>query len=94
MSFTRQLTNVVAVAVFSTAQADTIDVGPRDSIQTAIDNAAGGDEIVVAPGTYFEAIDFIGKAITVYSISGPAVTTIDGGGVEFHVVQCVSGEGP
>ncbi len=37
---------------------------PYCSIQTAIDNAVDTDEIVVAPGTYFETINFIGKAIT------------------------------
>ena len=51
------------------------------------------DEIVVAPGTYFEFnINFLGKAITLRSSDGPDVTTIDGTG-NFHVVQCVSGEG-
>ena len=66
---------------------------PYCSIQTAIDNAVDTDEIVVAPGTYFEAINFISKAITVRSSDGAAVTTINGNGA-FHVVQCVSGEGP
>jgi len=33
----------------------------------------------VAPGTYVENIDFIGKAITVISEQGPEVTIIDGG---------------
>ncbi len=65
---------------------------PYCSIQTAIDNAVDTDEIVVAPGTYFETIDFLGKAITLRSSDGPDMTTIDGTG--FHVVQCVSFEGP
>jgi hypothetical protein len=70
---------------------------PYCSIQTAIDHAVDGDEVVVAEGTYFEAIGFFGKAITVRSTDpgDPAVvanTVIDGTG-HFHVVQCVSGEG-
>jgi hypothetical protein len=70
---------------------------PYCSIQTAIDNSADGDEVVVAEGTYFEAISFLGRAITVRSTDpgDPAVvanTVIDGTG-HFHVVQCVSGEG-
>ena len=69
------------------------ELDPYCSIQTAIDNAVDTDEIVVAPGTYFEAINFLGKAITLWSSDGPEVTTIDGTG-NFHVVQCVSGEGP
>ncbi len=97
---------VVAVSV-AAAQADVLFVdddncpGPgsgtvRDpycAIQTAIDNAVDTDEIVVAPGTYFESINFLGKAITLRSSEGADVTIIDGTGA-FHVVQCVSGEEP
>ena len=35
----------------------------RASIQAAVGAAGSGDEILVAPGTYREAIDFLGKAI-------------------------------
>jgi predicted outer membrane repeat protein len=73
--------------------ADTHYVSPGQSIQAAIDAASNGDEIEVAPGTYNEAIDFKGKAVRLYSSSGAEVTTIDGAG-HYHVVQCVSGEGP
>ena len=52
------------------------------------------DEVVVAPGTYHQAIDFLGKAITLRSSDGAEVTIIDGTGFFTHVVQCVSGEGP
>ncbi len=103
MSFSRQLACVIAVAVCSTAQAETIYVdvncpgpgsgserAPYCAIQTAIDNAVETDEIVVAPGTYFETINFLGKAITLRSSDGPVI--IDGTGF-FHVVKCVSGEG-
>jgi polygalacturonase len=38
------------------------------SIQAAIDEAADGEEIVIAPGTYYEQIDFLGKAIMLRSI--------------------------
>ncbi len=73
--------------------ADTIHVpGDYLTIQEAIDAAVDGDEVEVHPGNYNEAIDFLGKAIRVYSTDGPEVTTIDGTG-NFHVVQCVSGEG-
>jgi hypothetical protein len=61
------------------------------SIQAAIDDAGTGDEIEAGPGTYYEAINFEGKAIRLYSSGGPAVTTIDGTG-NYHVVQCVNGE--
>ena len=102
----KNLVGAVIVVAVSTAQAAAIHVdvncpGPGNgseadpycSIQTAIDNAVDTDEIVVAPGTYFEAINFLGKAIWLHSSDGAEVTTIDGTGF-FHAVQCVTGEGP
>ena len=76
----------------------TITVGPNGdydftSIQAAITSAVHGDKIVVAPGTYNEAINFNGKAVRLVSSGGPEVTTIDGTG-HYHVVQCVTSEGP
>jgi parallel beta-helix repeat protein len=64
-----------------------------DTIQPAIDDAVNGNQIEVSPGTYYEAIDFKGKAVRLYSRSGKYVTTIDGNGA-YHVVQCVNGETP
>lgn len=53
------------------------------SIQSAIDAAGNGDVIIVDPNTYYENINFLGKAITVRSIdpNDPdvvAATIIDG----------------
>jgi len=65
------------------------------TIQQAINEAAeAGDEIIVAPETYNEAIDFLGKAIWLHSADGPEVTIIDGEGLDTSVVTCASGEGP
>ena len=103
----KNLICAVTVLAVSTAQAATIHVdnsncpGPGDgsvgdpycSIQTAIDNAVDTDEVVVAPGTYLETINFLGKAVWLHSSDGPEMTIIDGTG-HFHVVQCVSGEEP
>ena len=68
--------------------------GDHATIQSAIDAATSGDEILVAPGSYAETIDFKGKAIALRSSGGPAVTVIDGSGLNQSVVRCVSGEGP
>ena len=51
----------------------------QPTIQAAIDAASAGDTVLVAPGAYFEHIDFKGKAIEVKSSAGPATTIIDGG---------------
>lgn len=68
---------------------------PKDypKIQTAIDVAKAWDHIEVAPGTYVENIDFLGKTITVKSASGSAVTVIDGNQAG-SVVTFQNGEGP
>jgi parallel beta-helix repeat protein len=63
-----------------------------ETIQFAIDTAAKGDEIEVAPGTYNEAINFIGKSVRLYSSDGPEVTTIDANGLNSPVVTCNNGE--
>ncbi|MCH8970034.1 MAG: hypothetical protein IIA66_13075, partial [Planctomycetes bacterium] len=67
--------------------------GDQPSIQAAINAADDGDEIIVAPGTYFENINFLSKAITLGSSEGREVTTIDAAN-NGTVVTCDSGEGP
>jgi len=65
------------------------------TIQACIDAAmSGDDECVVAPGTYNETINFLGKAITLRSSGGKEVTTIDATGIGGGVVTCANGEGP
>ncbi len=91
---TRLLAVLLVYAVPSPATADIIHVpGDYPTIQLAIDAATDGDEIIVAPGTYNETVDFSGKAITLRSSDGPEVTTIDGTGLNDSVVKCISGEG-
>jgi serine protease len=89
---------VLALLVFglsvSTATAQTTIRVPADqpTIQAAIGAAVHGDTVLVAPGTYVERLAFSGKAITVVSEGGPAVTVIDGSRAG-AVVTFNSGEG-
>lgn len=94
-------TSIVTVAMVSAVifggvagHAEVIHV-PADhpTIQAAIDAAQDGDEIVVAPGGYFETINLLGKAITLRSAAGPEKTIIKGQG-NATAVTCDSGEGP
>jgi len=63
-----------------------------DTIQSAIDAASDGDEVVVADGIYTgdgnKNLEFLGKAITVRSENGPENCIIDcessGRGFYFH----------
>src|SRR5262245_36910003 len=52
---------------------------PYASIQYAISRSrtVDGDTLLVLPGTYFENVDFLGKAIKVFGRDGAADTRID-----------------
>ena len=49
------------------------------SVQSAIAGAPAASRIVVAPGTYQENLDFLGKPLIVESEAGPDATILDGG---------------
>ncbi|MCP3905246.1 MAG: hypothetical protein GY715_16595 [Planctomycetes bacterium] len=96
---TRALVVIMAACgwmIADRAVANVINV-PADhaTIQEAIVAAMNGDEVVVAPGTYVENIDFIGKTITVRSTDPTDqvvvdATVISGDGT---VVTIENGEG-
>ena len=80
MRFKLGLLVCTLLALCLRAQAQRTIHVPADqpTIQAGINAANTGDTVLVAPGTYNENIDFKGKAITVTSSGGAAVTTIDG----------------
>jgi len=80
---------------FIQIQAAAIPVSVPDrfnSIQAAIDGSEPGQILLVAEGTYNEAIDLKGKAITVAASGSRANTIIDGTGKTTSVVRAVTGE--
>jgi len=86
----------VSIGLPGLSVAATLNVpGDFSTIQSCINAAISGvDECVVAPATYHETINFLGKAITVRSSGRADVTTIDATGIGGSVVTCASGEGP
>jgi hypothetical protein len=99
MSLSVRLLSIVTGLLLLGGQAvagpSTVIQVPADypTIQAAINAAGNGDAIQVSPGTYVENLNFLGKAIQVIGLQGPAVTVIDGNQAG-SVVSFVSGEGP
>jgi len=87
---------VVSVTWCRVSAAATLHVpGDFATIQACIDAAVSGvDECIVAPGTYHETINFLGKAIALRSSGGAQVTIIDATGLDRRVAECTSGEAP
>ena len=56
-------------------------------------SAASGDTVLVNPGTYHEAVDFLGKEIVLRSAAGAATTIIDAAGFGYVPGVFMSGVG-
>ena len=84
----------VFILVSFPAQARIIHV-PSDSstIQKGINGAVYGDTVLVAPGTYYEHINFLNKQILLKSEVGPESTIISKAHNDTSIVTFSSGEG-
>ncbi|MCH9002404.1 MAG: right-handed parallel beta-helix repeat-containing protein, partial [Planctomycetes bacterium] len=97
MGMSRQIILLLVCAFWPSVSVGTVLNVPTaayPTIQSAIQAAVAGDEVVVAPGVYNEAISFGATAITVRSSGGSAVTTIDASGLDLRVVKFFPGSGP
>ena len=66
--------------------------GDAPTVQAGIDSSVNGDTVLVAPGTYNEDLDFLGKDIVLKSEQGRDATVLDGAGQDSSVVNFRSGE--
>ena len=64
--------------------------GDYSTIQEAINASVDGDSITVAPGTYYENINFYGKNIKVVG-EDQATTIIDGANDDVEPVGLING---
>jgi len=79
---------ILVLFSLSQTQATIIHVpGDSSTIQGGINGAINGDTVLVAPGTYYEHINFNGKAILVTSEAGPNSTSISKLYDEMHLVR-------
>ena len=85
------LLTIALIAVAATAGAETVPLGPGESIQAAIAAADPGDTIELAAGTYDGDLDFLGKDVEVIGTGDDTVIRGTGSG---PVVTFDSGEGP
>jgi len=90
-SLLRPIVALSTLALGTAAQATLHVPGTYPTIQAAIAAASDGDTVLVAPGTYVEELDYLGKAITVASSSGAAATVLSNVN---SAVSFVNDEGP
>ncbi len=91
---TIKLLSPVVLLFGAFASADTLIVPKQyDTIQSAVDAAVQGDQIIILPGTYYESITLSGKGISIMGKSQNA-TTIDATGIEGSVFSSINNPDP
>ncbi len=81
-----------AVLATSTAAAELRVPSQYPTILAAIEAADHGDRIVVAAGSYAEALDTLGKRLSIVATDGPDATMLDGAGLGVSIVTATRGE--
>lgn len=66
--------------------------GDQPTIQAGVNAAQNGDTVLVSPGTYYEAIDFSGKNLTLTSSDGAKTTILDGSHISGWIVTFGGGQ--
>jgi len=68
---------VALIGLMATANGATVRVpGDKVSISKALQSSVIQDTILVAPGIYYDILNYLGKAVVVRSEAGPAVTEL------------------
>ncbi len=62
--------------------------GDAPTVQAGIDSSEDGDVVLVGPGTYYENINLMGKAIHLQGEAGPGLTVLDGSRGDGPVIEC------
>jgi Lectin C-type domain/Dockerin type I domain len=90
--FTLGFVVLIALSAQSVDAAQRLVPQQYSTIQAAITASVSGDSVLVSPGNYAEGINFSGRNITVRSVSGASVTTINATGLGKRCAQFTSGE--
>ncbi len=76
MKFTALILTGILLALPITAQTTRLVPSQHPTIQSAIAASVSGDTILVSPGTYAGAINYLGKNVAIASTGGASVTTL------------------
>ena len=87
------LLTVAALSAGGAAQVTWNVPGDLPTIQGAIAAASDGDSIEIEPGTYPEALESLGKSLTIVGLGGAAATIVDATGQGTSVLRLVSPTG-
>lgn len=82
----------VVLLLASVASADKLIVPKQyKTIQSAVDAAVQGDQIIILPGTYPEKVVLPSQGISLIGKGGPEATTIDATGLSGSPISCIIG---